>query len=421
MTVEVLLMNRTSVAMAADSAVSVTDGSRLLMSQSGVQKVFVLDGQAASGLMIYGLAEFCGCPWATIVEAFRRRGFGAEPTLAGITASLLGLLTSLYRSDLVSTEQTTQNFRTFVAYGALDFFLHFNSVMAGNQGQPFDELLTQALENLDHDVRHSMVDGDDGPKAVERGRVGSETVVLRDLIDEHLDDVLGRVCKELFGEGFINREVRGRLARVIVAGLTTTWLPSRLPATGMVIAGFGRDEISPCYFEIRMFGLIGDLLKHEYTDSGRLGPDLPVVIRSFAQDSAVNRFLYGADWSYQNDTVTETTRIAELLTQHVVENSEFDTKTRKTMVGLATAVATEAVRIALQQASVAHFIEILQTFGQRVRSSTSVEPLGALAGQLLGLPIAESELTGNPTVARPFSILRLSKGGASLTLEKELV
>lgn len=421
MTVEVLLMNRTSVAMAADSAVSVTDGSRLLMSQSGVQKVFVLDGQAASGLMIYGLAEFCGCPWATIIEAFRQRGYGAEPTLAGITASLLGLLTSLYRSDLVSTEQTTHNFRVFVAYGVVDFFLHFNAVMAGNESQASDDLLSKALENLDHDVRYSMVDGDDGPQPVERGRVGSETVVLRDLIDQHLDDVLGRTCDELFGPGFVKREVRERLAKIVVAGLTTTWLPTRLPATGMVIAGFGRDEISPCYFEIRMFGLVGDLLKHEYTDTGRLGPDLPVVIRSFAQDSAVNRFLYGADWTYQHETLSETTRIAELLTQHVMEGSEFDAKTRKTMIGLATVVATEATRIALQQASVAHFIDILQTFGQRVRSATNVGPLGALAGQLLGLPIAESELTGNSTVARPFSILRLSKGGATLTLEKELV
>lgn len=421
MTVEVLLMNRTSVAMAADSAVSVTDGSRLLMSQSGIQKVFVLDGQAASGLMIYGLAEFCGCPWATIVEAFKRRGYGAEPTLAGITASLLSLLGSLHRSDLVSTEQTTVNFRTFVAYGVVDFFLHFHAGSAGAEGQANDALLSRALENLDHDVRYSMVDGDDGPQPVERGRIGDETPVIRGLIDEHLDDVLTRVSAELFGEGFINREVKERLAKIIVAGLTTTWLPTRLPATGMVIAGFGRDEISPCYFEIRMFGLVGDLLQHDYLDSGRLGPDLPVVIRSFAQDSAVNRFLYGADWTYQNDTLNETTRIAELLAQHVAENSEFDAKTRKAMVGLTTAIATEAVRISLQQASVAHFIDILQTFGQRVRSATNVEPLGALAGQLLGLPIAESELTGNSTVARPFSILRLSKGGASLTLEKELV
>ena len=415
-------MNRTSVAMAADSAVSVTDGSRLLMSQPGVQKVFVLDGQAASGMMIYGLAEFCGCPWATVIEAFRRRGIGAEPTLAGITNALLGLLTSLYNSDLVSTEQTTYNFKTFVAFSAFDFFLHVNAGVAGNQGQAFDDLLVKALENLEHDVRYTMVDDDDGaPQPVERGRVGSETSVLRDLIDEHLDDVLGRTCKELFGEGVINREVRGRLARIVVAGLTTTWIPTRLPATGMVIAGFGRDEISPCYFEIRMFGLVGDLLKHDYTKSGRLGPDLPVVIQSFAQDSAVNRFLYGADWTYQHETLTVTTRIAELLTQHVVEGSEYDAKTRKTMISLATVVATEAVRISLQRASISHFVDILQTFGQRVRSATSVEPLGALAGQLLGLPIAESELTGNSTVARPFSILRLSKGGASLTLEKELV
>jgi hypothetical protein len=54
------------------------------------------------------------------------------------------------------------------------------------------------------------------------------------------------------------------------------------------------------------------------------------------------------------------------------------------------------------------------SFDQKVRTA-SVGPLGDLAGQLLTLPLTESEMMGNMTVARPFSILRLSKAGAVLS------
>ncbi|NBB16246.1 hypothetical protein GVN21_12840 [Caulobacter sp. SLTY] len=420
MTVEVLLMNRTAVAMAADSAVSVTEDSRVLTSQTGVQKVFVLNGQSASGLMVHGLAEFCGCPWATVVEAFKAKGLGGEPTLAATVESIVGLLRSLYGGELVSREQAATYFRFFVAYAVRDFQLHYERLQAAAPGRPRDELLGLALEHLRAEVMETTVYEDTGPRQVERGRVGEETQVLRALIAENLDHVLELMADDLLGKGVVSREMRAKLAGVVRAGLTTTWMPSELPTTGVVIAGFGRDEISPSYFELQVYGLLGDVLKYDYSDAGRLGPDLPVVIKSFAQDSAVNRFLRGADWVFLANTDYASAHLATEMFQGMFEGN-MDAGQRKALTGQMTGLVSEAVRFGLYQAMRARFTYVLDTYGSKVRSATSAEPLGRLAGQLLTLPIVESELTGNLTVARPFSILRLSKGGASLSLEKELI
>jgi hypothetical protein len=421
MTVEVLLMNRTAVAMAADSAVSVTEDSRVLTSQTGVQKVFVLNGQSASGLMVHGLAEFCGCPWATVVEAFKAKGLGGEPTLTATVESLVGLLRSLYGGELVSRDQAATYFRFFVAYAVRDFQLHYERLQGAAPGRPADELLNLALEHLRAEVMQTTLYGDEGPRQVDRGRVGEETQVLRGLVEAHLDDVLEVMSAELFGQGVVSREMRAKLAGVVRAGLTTTWMPSELPTTGVVVAGFGRDELSPSYFELQVYGLVGDVLKYDYSDAGRLGPDLPVVIKSFAQDSAVNRFLRGADWVFLANTDYASAHLANEMFQGMFEGGNMDAGQRKALTGQMTGMVSEAVRFGLYQAMRARFTYVLDTYGSKVRSATSAEPLGRLAGQLLTLPIVESELTGNLTVARPFSILRLSKGGAALSLEKDLI
>ncbi|HYE45151.1 MAG TPA: hypothetical protein VEA44_05195 [Caulobacter sp.] len=421
MTVEVLLMNRTAVAMAADSAVSVTEDSRLLTSQTGVQKVFVLNAQSASGLMVHGLAEFCGCPWATVVEAFKAKGLGGEPTLTATVESLVGLLRSMYGGELVSADQGATYFRFFAAYAVNDFRLHFERLREAGPARSVEELLGLALEQLRAEVLESTLYEDNGPRRVDRGRIGEETPVLRSLIEEHLDEVLELMAVEFFGPDTVSREMRARLAAVVRAGLTTTWMPSELPTTGVVVAGFGRDEISPSYFELRVFGLVGDLLIYDYSDAGRLGPELPVVIKSFAQDSAVNRFLRGADWSFVADTDHAAAHLAREMFQEMVQGGDMDRTRQKALTDQLTGLVSEAVRFGLFQAMRARFTHVLDTYGSKVRSATGAEPLGRLAGQLLTLPIVESELTGNSTVARPFSILRLSKGGASLTLEKDLV
>jgi hypothetical protein len=78
MTAEVVVMNREAIALAADSAVTVTAG--------GNQKVFVtnkifgLSTHRPVGVMIFSAANVMSAPWEPIVKAFRAelgsKGFG---------------------------------------------------------------------------------------------------------------------------------------------------------------------------------------------------------------------------------------------------------------------------------------------------------------------------------------------------------
>lgn len=66
MTAEIAIMNKTAVALAADSAVTI--GGKIY---NTANKLFALSKYHPIGIMIYGNAELTGVPWETLIKIFR--------------------------------------------------------------------------------------------------------------------------------------------------------------------------------------------------------------------------------------------------------------------------------------------------------------------------------------------------------------
>jgi hypothetical protein len=81
MTAEVAVLNKSAVALAADSKVTIGAGSPEKTYDS-VNKIFTLSKIHPVGLMIYGNADFMQYPWETIVKSYRaKKGARSEPTI----------------------------------------------------------------------------------------------------------------------------------------------------------------------------------------------------------------------------------------------------------------------------------------------------------------------------------------------------
>lgn len=68
MTSELLIMNSSAVALAADSVVTVDNRK----TYTGVNKLFMLSNNPPMGIMTYNLATFLGIPLETIIKEFRK-------------------------------------------------------------------------------------------------------------------------------------------------------------------------------------------------------------------------------------------------------------------------------------------------------------------------------------------------------------
>ena len=70
MTAEVVVMNRSAVALAADSAVTIEAGDSIKVHNTA-NKLFTLSKYWPIGIMFYGSADFMHIPWETIIKEFR--------------------------------------------------------------------------------------------------------------------------------------------------------------------------------------------------------------------------------------------------------------------------------------------------------------------------------------------------------------
>jgi hypothetical protein len=85
MTTEIAILNKSAVALAADSAVTIAMSSpkgKTYKVLNSANKLFSLSKNAPVGLMIYGNASLLGIPWETIVKEYRKNiGEITFPTL----------------------------------------------------------------------------------------------------------------------------------------------------------------------------------------------------------------------------------------------------------------------------------------------------------------------------------------------------
>jgi hypothetical protein len=72
MTAEIAIMNKTAVALAADSAVTIEQdkGQKIF---NTVNKLFTLSKYHPVGIMIYGSANFMDVPWESIIKIYRTK------------------------------------------------------------------------------------------------------------------------------------------------------------------------------------------------------------------------------------------------------------------------------------------------------------------------------------------------------------
>ena len=96
MTAEVAILNTGAVALAADSAVTVS-AQRGAKVYNTVNKLFSLSGAAPVGVMIWGGADLSGIPWEVLIKEYRRE-LGAKrfDSLEEYSADLWKFLTNCH-------------------------------------------------------------------------------------------------------------------------------------------------------------------------------------------------------------------------------------------------------------------------------------------------------------------------------------
>ena len=319
MTSEVVLMNRSAVAMAADSAVTIS-GQNYLKTYQSVDKLFPLVSGQPVGVMIYNNAEIMSTPWETVISLYREQARGrALESVDAYARDFIGFLSG--NPDLFPASQQDGEFFKHVAVAfsliAQDFdhqCAQFQQAGAGRLREHVSSIFEYVVGQLRSDYDRELDDSQRGDLACfPRGTA------------EQLSRRYGTQVRELAGSLIqsirqehpalsVSEETMAGLEEIAVMSVTRDAFFEHY--TGVVFAGFGARERFPSMRSYLVSTVVMGTAKNRQDRASDMTADGGPVVQPFAQDRMIKTFLTGMDGYLRMFLFGETLK----LSSHVVSD-----------------------------------------------------------------------------------------------------
>jgi hypothetical protein len=287
-TAEIIIMNKAAVALAADSAVTVTGptGSKIYNSAN---KLFMLTKSDPVGVMIYGSAQFLGMPWETVIKDFRESPEAAtRDHLEEYADAFIRFVSSADHlcDPTMATDwaiKFVQGYFVNVVRKGIEDAVNKRILDRGGITDAQTKLLVSRV------IREEL-------ESVEK------TPLLHGVAVSDIDSLARRFSKDLAG---VTSRVFQQLplsaqSRSALRRLGANLLLRQGPwpddsVTGVVIAGFGRCDYYPRSFHFMPRARIDGALYHTSPGVSAVDNKQIAVVQAFAQHEMVRTFLEGID------------------------------------------------------------------------------------------------------------------------------
>lgn len=322
MTAEIAVYNKSAVALAADSAVTISGGGKQKI-YNGAEKLFALTKHHPVGVMVYGSGDLCSAPWELVIKAYRRKldrdHFDRLEDYADDFFEFLESATSI-----VTAGMREAHLYQYLSESVFNLLIEsFAAKKEDTYWTPLDhpvfftELEEYCLELLEHLSNTEFLDtfsADD----LDEAREYCNEVTVR-IIAEKLSGIPTDEIPDSFTNAICN----------IFAAMVCK-INDLGNATGIVFAGYGEHDFYPKVLSFEVCGFFNNKVRrfinpHKCSTSGESG------VTPFAQDEEVGAFMQGASSTligelhseYQNSIRNLLDGIDEVIT-NMVPNDKLE-------------------------------------------------------------------------------------------------
>lgn len=273
------ILNKQGVAIAADSAVTVS-GHRNRKVYNSANKIFTLSKFHPVGIAIYNSAQFMGIPWEIIIKEYRKQlGNKSFPTLIEYKDDFFKWLKE--NNFFLEEENNEFLFIDFQYFVQAVINMHFKR--NGPIEEDFEEKLLVFLSNyIKNDVPKL--------KAIVSLKDLNKTKTIRLL--ESLSPKIIKILEQNLHVKFKNKNLKKLLVEAYYAYLTHDQF---LQYTGIIFTGYGDKELFPRLFPVNVSIVIDGNLR--YNDDERNNAIITnksdSYIRPFAQTDVIDTVLSG--------------------------------------------------------------------------------------------------------------------------------
>jgi len=292
MTSELIVMNRDAVVLAADSAVTLGNGKIF----NSANKIFRLTPGIPIGLMVYNKADFMGIPWETIIQLYRdsRRDLIPYDTVEEWKNDFLSFLSTLVPDDEGDSffSSNTSSFLAYLCNIANDYCSHLAMVQEEVTEEDIKKILAKVINSA-----ASRLDTAETLPCLDTQTLADFTERARPIVRK----CIGQVIKKI---DILSPDLIESIISIAIEKFTKTTQiygrPYNELSSGIVIAGFGKNEWFPTFFSFIVIGKVfGVLLVCD--DRNEMIAHIPkentcsVSINAFAQHDMTSLFMNGID------------------------------------------------------------------------------------------------------------------------------
>ncbi len=296
MTAEVVVMNTVAVALAADSAVTLSPSQKVFTS---AEKLFSLVPGHTVGFMIYNVSGFMLTPWETIVKAYRDcfpPHTGQLNTIQDYAKHFLSFL-STQGNTLFSEEQQRFPFQGNVSW---IFFVVRDAIVKQVQERIYSNSRKISYAEIAQIVTETIDATHKKWQAVKNKYPDDENAEFLKRLADKYHDFIGEGRDAIFEKLPLTDEDKRKLEELAYYLFSKDRLvPNN---TGLVFAGFGKTDLFPGCVEYVVENFICDRLKVTKGREVLIGPGKDKAmgtIMPFAQEDVVRNFIGGIHPRFQ--------------------------------------------------------------------------------------------------------------------------
>lgn len=289
MTTCVAILNRQGVALAADSAATVTSSELQTKIYNSANKLFTLSKYEPVGIMIYGSASLMGVPWETVIKVYREQldtqHFATLEEYAHHFIEFLQTPTYLF-------PEARQD--EYVVSTAYSYFYKMVTELEGSiqsiimeQGEFDESKLPEVLSEL---IGNQHADWGGEERLPNFPESFTEAFTVR-----HKEDI-DRVADEMFQQIPLSDEDLVKLTELVSFLFSRNRFRDSL--SGIVISGFGDADAFPALVEMHFECIVDGILKFREGNNVEITVQQDATIIPFAQGDMIATFVEGSDPNY---------------------------------------------------------------------------------------------------------------------------
>ena len=271
-------MNKHGIALAADSAVSISDGQKVYHT---AEKLFRLS-TAPISIMTYGCAEIMGVPWEIVIKTYVKQ-FG-ERRFQTVEQYALDFLRFIETSEILFPVSVQQEWFSSIVESVLKTNIREQwKCKLGNEPKSHCrkasslllQTVKQEISSLQKIMPIEQLDHGFGEK----------------VISEHAD-IIRKLQDSLFHDVEISDEINDEIKELVKLLHTRQWFhPDHF--SGVVFAGFGEPEPFPSLYIYSVSTIVSSKLRWAKADEAHVDRKSPVIIIPFAQTDMIDLFCSG--------------------------------------------------------------------------------------------------------------------------------